>query len=63
MDIEWLYFSLMGIMVIVICFMGSVFMTQNIVYNASDNDLLLSMPIEPRDILLSRVFTILIFDY
>ena len=63
MGIEWFYFSFMAIMVIMFSFIGSVFMTQNIVYNASDNDLLLSMPIEPRDILLSRVLTILIFDY
>ena len=63
MDIDWFYFSFMAILVIMFSFIGSVFMTQNIVYNASDNDLLLSMPIQPRDILLSRVFTILIFDY
>lgn len=63
MDIEWFYFSFMAMLVIMFSFIGSVFMTQNIVYNASDNDLLLSMPIEPKDILLSRVFTILIFDY
>lgn len=63
MDIEWLYFSLMGIMVIVICFMGSVFMTQNEIYNAKDNELLLAMPIKPSEILLSRLFTILMFNY
>ena len=63
MNIEWFYFSFMAMIVIMFCFIGSVFMTQNIIYNANDNDLLLSMPIEPRDILLSRVFTILIFNY
>ena len=63
MGIEWLYFAIMGLMVIIFCFIGSVFMTQNIIYNANDNDLLLSLPIAPKDILLSRVFTILIFNY
>ena len=60
---EWLYFALMAIMVVMFCFFGSVFMTQQEIYGAKDNDMLLSMPILPRDILLSRIFVILILNY
>lgn len=60
---EWLYFALMAIMVIMFCFFGSVFMTQQEIYGAKDNDMLLSMPILPRDILLNRIFVILILNY
>lgn len=63
MNIEWLYFALMSLIIIMICFFGSVFLTQHEIYEAKDNELLLSMPIKNRDILLSRVFTILILNY
>lgn len=60
---EWLYFGIMALMVIMLCFLGSIFMTQQEIYGAKDNDLLLSMPIKVRDILLSRIFVILIINY
>lgn len=63
MGIDWLYFALMSLMIIMLCFVGSVFLTQHEIYQAKDNDLLLSMPISNRDILLSRVFVILILNY
>ncbi len=45
MGMSWLYFGLMGVLVFALCFVGSVFITQNQLYEAKDNDLLLSMPI------------------
>lgn len=63
MGIDWLYFAIMSLMVIMLCFIGSVFLTHHELYEAKDNELLLSMPITNRDILLSRVFTILILNY
>lgn len=60
---EWLYFGIMALSVIMLCFIGSIFMTQQEIYGAKDNELLLSMPIKIRDILLSRIFTLLIFNY
>lgn len=63
MKLDWLYFALMGIIVIMFCFIGSVFITEHEMYHAKDNDLLLSMPIKNFDILLSRIAMILLLDY
>lgn len=60
---EWLYFSLMSLTVIAFCFLVSIFITQQEIYGAKDNDLLLSMPIPARTILLSRIFVLLIMNY
>ncbi|MCQ2458604.1 MAG: hypothetical protein MJ142_07750 [Clostridia bacterium] len=50
-----LYFSLLGILAIIFGTFGSVFNTYAGLYRAKDNDLLLSMPIYPRQILASRL--------
>ncbi len=50
-----LYFSLFGIIATLTGVFGSVFMTYNTIYEAKDNDLLLSMPIPERIILFSRM--------
>lgn len=63
LNLDWLYFGLMGIIVIMFCFLGSVFMTEHEMYEAKDNELLMSMPIKNRDILLSRVCVILLLNY
>lgn len=60
---EWLYFAIMAILVVLLCFIGSVFTTQQEIYGAKDNELLLSMPLKTSDILLSRIFVILIINY
>ena len=51
----WLYFTLMGLIALVFGIFGSVFNTYASLYRAKDNDLLLSMPIPPRYILLVRM--------
>lgn len=61
--LEWLYFALMGILVITICFFGTVFSTQSQLYDAKDNELLLSMPIPTKYILASRMAMILLLSY
>lgn len=63
MNLDGLYFALMSLFIIMFCFIGSVFITHHEIYEAKDNELLLSMPIKNRDILLSRIFTILILNY
>ena len=63
LGIDWLYFALMSIVIIMLCFIGSVFLTYHEIYEAKDNELLLAMPIKNMDILLSRVFSILILNY
>lgn len=63
LGMPWLYFGLMGLMVFALCFVGSVFITQNQLYEAKDNDLLLSMPIPVKYILASRLLSIIILNY
>ncbi len=63
MYLDWLYFAFMAIMIIMLCFFGSVFLTEHELYEAKDNDLLLSLPISHRSILISRLCSILILDY
>lgn len=58
----WLYFALAGIMAFALCFIGSVFTAQQQLYNSTDNDLLLSMPIPPAYILGSRMLMLLILN-
>ncbi|MCL2045559.1 MAG: hypothetical protein FWG88_04160 [Oscillospiraceae bacterium] len=63
MGIGWLYFALAGIIVFVICFLSNVFMIQSSLFNAQDNELLLSMPIKPSAILAGRLCSLLVVDY
>lgn len=55
MKLDWLYFSLMGIIAMMLGIFGAVFNTYAGLYQAKDNELLLSMPIAPWKILLSRL--------
>ena len=52
---DWLYFVVIGFLAAFIGLFGSVFSTYSALYLARDNDLLLSMPIPIRLILLSRL--------
>ncbi|MBE6599104.1 MAG: hypothetical protein E7638_06660 [Ruminococcaceae bacterium] len=56
---SWLYFALCGFLAAALTVFMNVFATQNQLYNASDNELLLSMPIPPGLILLSRMAVLL----
>ena len=51
----WLYFALMGLMATVTGIYGCIFNVQSQVYQAKDNDLLLSMPIPPGKIIFMRL--------
>lgn len=62
LGLDWLYYAIAGLMCLALSLFGSVFMTQNQLYDARDNDLLLSMPIPPRAILLSRMLPLLGFN-
>ena len=57
--LDWLYFAMAGLMGLAFGVIGSVFTTQNQLYDAKDNDLLLSMPIRPGTILISRMLPLL----
>ena len=62
MGMGWLYFALVGCIAIVICFIGSVMMTKAQLFDAKDNELLLSMPVPPAAILASRMVMLLILN-
>lgn len=51
----WLYFAFMGLIALAMGVIGSVFNTYAGLYQARDNDLLLSMPIPPARLLLVRM--------
>ncbi len=55
LGLDWLYFAMAGTMALGFGVIGSVFTTQNQLYDAKDNDLLLSMPIPSGKILFSRL--------
>ena len=55
LQLDWLYFALMGLVSVFLGVFGSVFNTYSSLYLAKDNELLLSMPIKPRDILIARL--------
>ncbi len=51
----WFYFTFMGLLGVVVGVFGSVFSTYASLYKPKDNDFLLSMPIKPSAILISRL--------
>lgn len=55
MGLSWLYFAFMGLVAVLLGVFGSVFNTYTGLYQAKDNELLLSMPIPPSKILLVRM--------
>ena len=58
-----LYFSAFIMATLTITFVLSIFETKSELFECRDNELLLSMPIRPRDIVLSRVLVVLIYNY
>lgn len=60
---SWLYFSIFMIASVSIVFIFSIFETKSELFECKDNDLLLSMPIKPKDIVISRISVVLIYNY
>ena len=60
---NWSMTALASFMSMILCFVGTKFTTQSLIFNSKDNDLLISMPIPPRLILLSRITTLAIMNY
>ena len=58
----WLYFALAATMAVALSFFGSIMTTQNQLFQAKDNALLLAMPIAPSAILASRMALLLIWN-
>ena len=57
--LDWFYFSLAGLLSLAMGVLGTVFSTQNQLYSAKDNDLMLSLPLRPGEILLGRIIPLL----
>lgn len=57
---EWMYFSVFGLIAVFLGTFGSVFSTYSSLYLSKDNDLLLSMPIPVRYIMCSRLLGVYI---
>jgi len=53
--LQWLYFAVMGLVSLLLGIFGSVFNTFASLYLAKDNEFLLSMPIPPMKLLISRM--------
>ena len=62
MGLDWLYFAMAGLMGLGFAVFGGVFTTQSQFYDAKDNDLLLSMPVTPVMILMSRMIPLLLLN-
>lgn len=58
-----LYFGLFMTAALTIIFVLSIFETKSELFESKDNDLLLSMPIKPRHIVISRISIVLIYNY
>ena len=63
LGLEWLYFAMYALMAFVLMVFGTVFTAKAQLFEAKDNDLLLAMPIRPREILFSRMASLLAFNF
>ena len=63
MGFGWLHFAIMGLLAILLGAFGSVFNTFSSLYLSKDNELLLSMPVRPGLILLSRMAAMLAMNF
>lgn len=63
MNVRWLHYALAAAIAVILAVFGSVFSTQSQLFDAQDNELLLSMPIKPRDILLSRLLLVYLLNF
>lgn len=61
--LDWFYFSLMGVISILLNIIGGIFASKAILFDAKDNELLLAMPVPPVYILLSRMVSLLLLAY
>lgn len=55
MGLDWLYFDMMALIALFLGVFGSVFNTYSSLYKAKDNDLMLSLPIPTKYVLISRL--------
>ena len=62
-DCSWLYYPLAFIVSTFFAFMGTVFAAQSYLFESEDNELLLSMPIKPSAVLISRMLSLYVLNF
>ncbi len=60
--LHWYYFALAGMMAFALSLFFSIFTAKSELFEAKDNELLLSLPLKPRTILLSRMSVLLLIE-
>ncbi|OQA49857.1 MAG: hypothetical protein BWY46_00330 [Firmicutes bacterium ADurb.Bin300] len=60
--LDLVYFVLIGLMAFFLMFIGSIFITEKQLYEANDNELLLSMPVPAVYVVLSRITAVLLVN-
>lgn len=60
---HWLAPTVSSLIAVTLCIVGSVFTAKTQIFESKDNELLLSMPIPPKYIFLSRISMLLIVNY
>lgn len=63
LDLGWVYFANVGIMSVMMSVMFTIFTSQSMLFEAKDNQLLLSLPIKPSQILGSRLLVLGVLEY
>ncbi|MDR1412313.1 MAG: hypothetical protein LBJ07_00060 [Actinomycetes bacterium] len=63
MGLGWLYFALFAVIVFTLSVVSTVFSASGMIFRAKDNELLLSLPIKPSAILMSRLLVFLTTEY
>ncbi len=61
-ELSWLYMTLAFLLTTVLMFVGTIFLAKAQLFEAKDNTLLLTMPIPPRLILLSRMLSLFLMN-
>ena len=59
----WQVFALFSVIASALCMLGSIFTAKTQIFESSDNEMLLAMPIKPRDIFFSRIAILLLINY
>ena len=60
--LDWLVYAMAVMMDFGLMFIGSVFFAKSQLFEARDNELLLSLPVKPGDILISRLVMLLVIN-
>lgn len=60
---DWFYFATFTLLMFSFIFVFGIFETKSELFECKDNELLLSMPINPRHIVISRMLAVLVYNY